>query len=159
MKSPSQEDVAYDLGVVLPPKDRHLLPKSHNVPKPKAGYGTRIYISRFSLTSFFKKHRYPLKEQYISAKIFRNVEEFRNYLHKNVEESNDQMICFNWRILKKNRGIVGHCILVERVGEKAIYLHNPGFGHSRDVMHVSIRDLFNATRKHYKGGIWVISRK
>ena len=157
IKPPSQEDIAYDLGVVLPPEHKHLLPRSHNAPKAKAGYGTRIHLKQYSLTSFFKKRKFNLKEKHFSAKGFKNAKIFGDFLRKNIAKGNDQLVCFNQGRLKGKKKSWGHCTVISRVGEKAVFMYDPDPRKSTMERRVPLQKLFDATKNHYKGGVWVIS--
>lgn len=155
-KSPKQEDIAYDLGVVLPPEHVHLLPRSHDAESSKAGYGTRIHLKQFSITSFFKKKGYRLEEKYVSAKRFKTSHDFGKFLKNNLDKGNDQMICFNQGRLKGKKRSWGHCAVIARVGEKVVFMYDPDPRKRFVERRVSIKKLYDATKHHFRGGIWII---
>lgn len=158
IKPPPQEEIAYELGVILPSDQKHLLPKSYSGKKPKAGFGTRINLKKYSLTSFFKKHNYPLKERYIPAEKLKTEKIFLDFLQKNIKERNDQLVCFNQGYLKGNKESWGHCAVVASVGESTITMCDPDPKQKR-LRRVPKSKLYRAIKNHYKGGIWVIDGK
>lgn len=152
----SQAEIAYDLGVILPPDHKHFLPKSHGGSKPKSGWGTRISLKRYSLNSFFRKRGYRLQEQYFPADRFQSEKEFREFLQTNIKRGNDLLICFNAPLLRGIDGSWGHATLIENIEEEFVLLQDPD-PDEKLVRKVLLRDLLKAAQQHYKGGVWVIS--
>jgi len=105
----SQDIIAYEFGVILPMKDKHLLSKSYTGRKPRSGWGTRIDIKKYSLTEFFKKHKFPLKEKFYSAEDFLTGENFKEFLLKEIKMKSDLLICFNYPLLYHIEGGLGAC--------------------------------------------------
>ncbi len=151
----AQADIAYDLGVILPPKDKHLLPRSHSGPRPKAGWGTRINLPRFSLTAFFEQRGYPLQVTFYPAKKFSSPEWFKKFLLNNVRQGNDLLTCFNYPQLYHQKGSWGHASLIEAVKKKCVTLYDP-LPKRKEARKVSLNDLFAASKNHHYGGVWVI---
>lgn len=151
-----QTDIAYDLGIILPPKDRHLLPKSYKGSKPKAGWGTRINLKKYSLAAFFKRQGYSLQETYYSAKRFNSKKQFKKFLSDNLKEKNDLLICFNYPSLYRMKGSWGHASLIEEAKKKYVVLRDPNPKH-KDARKVLLNDLLTVLKNHHNGGIWVIS--
>ena len=150
-----QTDIAYDLGIILSSQDRHLLPKSHKGQRPKAGWGTRINLKRYSLSTFFKKREYYLKEIFQSAKKFSSVMQFKKCLLEKIKEKNDLLICFNYPMLYHIKGSWGHASLIERVGDDKVILRDPNPKH-KELREVLLNDLLVALKSHHHGGIWLI---
>lgn len=150
-----QADIAYNLGIVLPPEDRYLLPKSHKGHKPKAGWGTRINLKKYSLTKFFKQQGYPLEEKFQSAKKFSLVEKFKKFLVDNIKNGNDLLICFNYPMLYHMEGRWGHASLIEETKSNGAILRDPNPNH-RNVRKVLLKDLLKSLKRHHCGGIWII---
>lgn len=150
-----QTDIAYDLGIILPSQERYLLPKSHKGQRPKAGWGTRINLKRYSLATFFKKREYHLKEIFQSAKKFSSTSQFRKFLLENIREKNDLLICFNYPMLYRIEGSWGHASLIEKVGDEKVTLRDPNPKHKK-AREVLLNDLLTALKNHHHGGIWII---
>lgn len=150
-----QTDIAYDLGIILSPKDKHLLPKSYKGTKPKAGWGTRLTLKKYSLATFFKRRGYSLQEIFHSAEEFRSVRQFKKFLLDNIGKENDLLICFNYPLLYHLEGSHGHASLIEEVNEKHVTLRDPSPKH-KQTRKTLPKDLLAALKNHYHGGIWVI---
>lgn len=157
-RPPAQGEIAYELGVVLPSKDRHLLPRSYKSSRPKAGWGTRIDIKGYSLTAFFKHWNYALKEKYHRVTDFPSEKKLRVFLKKNLKLNNDMLVCYSFPALYHLKGKVGHASLIEGVHGKYIILRDPS-AEDRLAIRVLLSDLMTSMRGHYKGGVWVISEK
>lgn len=152
-----QTDIAYDLGVILPSEDRHLLPKTHEGQRPKAGWGTRINLKKYSLTAFFKKQGYSLEEVFQLAKKFSSIKQFKKFLLDNIKEKNDLLICFNYPMLYHIKGSWGHASLIEKVGDDKVILRDPDPKH-KEEREILLNDLFTSLKNHYYGGIWVVKK-
>lgn len=150
----TQPTIAYDLGVALPPNQRKLLPKSYNVPRPKSGWGTRINKSKYSLGSFFKGRKYPLREEYHSAKSFASIRSFRKFLLDNVNE-NDMLVCFNYPMLYELEGSWGHASLVVGVGDSYVTLRDPDAKQTK-LRRVELGKFYLSLKNHPGGGVWVV---
>ncbi len=150
-----QTDIAYDLGIVLPFKDRHLLPKSHKGRRPKAGWGTRINLKKYSLARFFKQQEYSLEETFQSANKFSSVEKFKKFLADNIQKGNDLLICFNYPTLYHIEGRWGHASLIEEIKGNGVILRDPNPKH-RNAREALLKDLLKALKRHHHGGIWII---
>jgi hypothetical protein len=147
-----QTEIAYDLGIMLPPKERHLF-KSYKGSKPKSGWGTRIDVKKYSLTFFFQKRGYNLKEKFFPGKGFSSEKSFKDFLSKNVK--NDLLVCFNHPLLYKGRGSKGHASLIQAFTGEYIILSDPDSGHKKPRK-VPVANLLKAIKGHYKGGVWVV---
>ncbi len=153
----SQTKIAYDLGVVLPPADRHLLPKSYKGSKPGAGWGTRLNLKKYSLAVFLKQQKYPLQATRHSVEEFKSIRQFKKFLLDNMDKDNDLLICFNYPRLYRLAGDWGHASLIEEVNQKQIVLRDPSSKY-KTARKVLLADLLAALKKHYQGGIWVINK-
>ena len=153
-----QAEIAYDLGVVLPPEDRHSLPRSHKGRRPKAGWGTRINLKKYCLAVFFKRRGYFLKETFYSAKKFRTEKQFKEFLSDNVSKGNDLLVCFNYPFLHRLKGKWGHASLIEKLEKEYAILCDPQQKYKK-TRKVLMNDLLLALKNHNHGGIWVIKEK
>lgn len=158
IKPPLQEKIAYELGVILPQDKKHLLPRSYNGKKPRSGFGTRINLKKYSLTSFFEKYGYHLREHYVSVTKLKNEKTFSVFIRKNLNKKKDQLICFNQGFLKGDKESWGHCTVIADIDKNTVTMYNPSPKQKRP-QRVSLTKLYQAIKNHYKGGIWVISDK
>lgn len=156
-RPPSQAVIAYDLGVVLPSRWKHLLPRSHAA-TPKFGGGTRINIKKYSLTVFFKKWGYQLQETAYRGTNFGSVRSFRKFLINNLVNGNDLLVCYHYPTLWMLPGSWGHGVLIESVGNKFVTICDPYLPKGKRCR-VQLSRLFNAIGEHgaYYGRVDVIS--
>lgn len=154
----TQEEIAYELGVVLPPDQRHLLPKSYKVAKPKSGYGTRIQTKRYALKGFFRRRKYPLTDAYFIGNRFRTAMTLRKFLREQLGAGNDLLTCFNYPLLYGLNGSWGHASLVERIDDEFVYLRDPDPSQKK-LRRVVIADLRKAMQGFAGRGVWVIEDK
>jgi hypothetical protein len=118
----SQEDIGYDLGLIVPKKDRKLFQRVRTGKKPKAGWGTQVEKSIYSINHFFKKNKINLKEQYF---FLTDSEEIEKFLEKNLKDK-DIIVCFNNKALYNKGKNVGHVSIVESIKGNYITLIDPG---------------------------------
>lgn len=150
-----QASIAYDLGIILPPSARRLLPQSYKGKKPPAGWGTRLNLKKYSLAAFFKRHQYPLQTIFHSAKEFRAARQFKKFLLNNLNKNHDLLVCFNYPRLYHLTGSWGHAALIEEVTPQYVILCDPSSKH-KTTEKILLTDLLAALKKHYQGGLWVI---
>jgi hypothetical protein len=72
----AQEDIGYELGLIVPKRYKKLLPKARTGKRPHAGYGTQVGKEKYSINKFFKKHGIPLKEEYFPLEKIENVKKW-----------------------------------------------------------------------------------
>ena len=53
IKRGSQEEIGYELGLVVPKEKTHLFTKTRTGKKPVAGYGTQINKEKYSINNYF----------------------------------------------------------------------------------------------------------
>lgn len=151
----SQSDIGYELGMILPPSKRHLKIKSYIGNRPKAGWGSRINIKKFSLTKFFRKEKLLLAEKHYPAKYFRTLKQLKRFIQDNLKESSDLLTCFNYPLLYNGKGSWGHASLIENVKDKKLILCDPGRKY-KQLRSVNLKDFFVSIKNHPTGGIWII---
>lgn len=62
MRLISQEEIGYDLGLIVPQKYKSLFKKVQMGKKPKAGWGTQTGKPVYSINNFFRKNKINLKK-------------------------------------------------------------------------------------------------
>ena len=151
---PSQEEIGYHLGLIVPKKDKNLFQKVRTGKKPKAGWGTQVGEKAYSINSFFKKNKINLKENYF---FLTEPEEIKKFLKENLKNK-DIIVCFNYSKLYGTKGNSGHVSIVEDIKGNQITLIDP----ERNVpkyRRVSLEKLSESIKSHGKekrGGFWVI---
>jgi hypothetical protein len=154
----SQAAIGYELGLTLPPEKRlrRLFPKARFATRPPGwGYGTRVGIKRYSINSYFKRNRMPLKETYYPPERIGNAAKL---ISESMRRGDDVLACFNNKRLYGGIGDWGHVCVIEGISSKKAKLldpDNPPYHNS-----VDLKRLVAAMRYHgrkNRGGLWVIS--
>lgn len=155
IKNNGQEDIAYDLGLVVPLEDRSLFKKVRVEEKPIAGYGTQVQNEEYSINNFFRIHDIPLIEEY---HYITDIEEAKKFLSDNNE--NDIMICFHCATLYDNpQTDWGHMVLYDHLDGDYIILQEPSV--KRDIEKIKIEKVIEAIKNHGKekgSGFYLIKK-
>lgn len=159
LPTPTQSNIGYALGMLLPPAKRDVFDiKSHTGKQPKAGWGTRINKKKYSLQNFFLKNSLPLVEKFYSASNFKSKNQLKSFLKKNIEKDDDLLTCFSYSLYNKESKI-GHASLISKIDTKDnVILVDPGRKYKKPRT-VSLDDYYIALKKHPDGGIWHITSK
>ena len=154
IKHGTQENIGYELGLVVPKVKAHLFTKVRTGKKPVAGYGTQVSKKEYSINRYFSKNNINLKEVYYPPEKVRDV---RNFISENMKKGNDLIVCFNHRKLY-GIGDYGHASLIHSISKDTVTLIDPESGVPKR-RRVNIRKLVAAMKYHGKkrrGGFWVI---
>jgi hypothetical protein len=153
----SQEEVGYELGLVVPKAAAHKFKKVRVKSKPGAGYGTQVAKKPYSINNFFRKYNINLIEEYIFTY---NIEEARKIIEENLKQNNDIITCFNSKALH-GEGDYGHVSLIESIEGDMITLVDPAKNVPKRIK-VKLDKLVKAIEIHGKknqAGFWVIKEK
>lgn len=151
----AQEEIGKELGLVVPKEYKKIFPTIKTKDKPSAGYGTQIHKTKYSLNSFFLKHRYHLKEEYYPLSRISNI---NNWLRNTLTKDNDIVVCFNYSKLYVEEG-EGHVSLINSISGNNLILIDPRYK-SPKIRCVSLPKLIAAIKAHgeiNRAGFWVIS--
>jgi len=148
----SQEDIGWEVGLIVPEKSKHQFKRVRTEPKPPAGYGTQVHIMDFSMNKFFKKYNIPLQETLCGVEDIKNMSKF---IIKNLEKENDLIACF----YDKERDY-GHVCLIESCDTETenVTLVDPEQNRPKRRS-IALSELASAMKAHGKekgGGIWLI---
>lgn len=152
IKHGSQEEIGYELGLIVPKEKAHLFTKVRTGKKPTTGWGTQVNKKKYSITNYFSKHKIRLKEAYYPIE---KVKDVKNFTAENLQKGNDLIVCFNNKRLY-GAGDYGHVSLIQEIKVDIVTLINP----EKDApKKVELAKLIDAMRYHRKkrGGFWVIS--
>lgn len=155
IKHGSQEDIGYELGLIVPRNKKKLFKKVRVGKMPLAGFGTQVCKKEYSINNFFKNNDIDFKETYYAPK---DIKDIKLFIKNNIEKQNDIMVCFNNKALFGS-GDFGHVCLVQEIKDDTVALVNPENDKSEDDVEIS--KLFKAILKHGKirrGGFWIISK-
>ncbi len=151
----TQDEIGYELGLIVPKDKAHLFTKVRTGEKPVAGYGTQVDKEEYSINNYFKKNNINLKEKYFFVK---DIPDVKDFIISNIKKNNDIMVCFNNKILYGS-GDWGHVSLIQGIEKDTVFLVDP----EKDVpkiRKVKLDKLISAIEYHGKekrGGFWLIS--
>ncbi|MCK5044877.1 hypothetical protein KAR26_04095 [Candidatus Parcubacteria bacterium] len=151
----SQEDIGYNLGLIVSEKYKSLFQKVRTGKKPISGWGTQVGRSIYSINNFFKKHKIDLKENYF---FLCEPEEIRKFLKENLDK--DIIVCYNYpKLYDKKVEVWGAVAIIENIKGDCITLIDPGYTLPK-YRKVSLKKLSEAIKIHgeaRRAGFWIIS--
>lgn len=152
----SQEEIGWHLGLIVPEAGQHLFKKVRVGKKPKAGYGTRMNLKKYSLNTYFEKKGLPLR---MELKTLAKVGEVGTFLTKNIKEGKDVIVCFyNEKLFGKGKW--GHVCLIQGIDtvKKTVTLIDPEKKEPK-IREVNLDKLMAAVKFHENysktAGFWV----
>lgn len=156
----SAEELGYEMGLIVPPREKSLFWNVRTGSRPKAGYGTQIQKPEFALNFIFTKLSIPLKVDYFLD--FPTVESFRSFLAA-VDYSQDYLFCFDWGTLHNTDYRTGHACLLDTVifGKEELRIIDT-LPDAPKWQTVSFKQMYQAIKNHAPvnyGGIWKISSR
>lgn len=156
-----QEDIAYELGLVVPKADRKFFQHPRQVKKPDWGWGTNILSKGHSIDEAMKRLEVPLRARFYWANDIPSVDDLLETLRDMQEEDGDILVCFDHGLLWGNEKTNGHVCVFDRVEDTSIWLVNP----EREApkhQKVEAAKLYGAMKDHFEdkgaGGLWLIER-
>lgn len=152
----SQEEIGYDLGLIVPQRYKKLFGKVRTGKRPKDGWGTQTGKLIYSLNNFFRKNRINLKEE---RSFLIKSKEIKEFLKKNLKDK-DIIVCFDYKNLyHKQRDSRGHVSIIENIENDIVTLIDPEYRVPK-YRKVSLEEISKAIESHGEengGGFWVIS--
>jgi len=151
----SQEEIGYELGLIVPKEVVPLFTKVRTGKRPAAGYGTQTGKKRYSIDNFFKKNNIALKKIFYPVDTITGVDRF---IIEHLKKRHDIMVCFNNKILH-GIGDYGHICLIQGISRDIVTLIDS----ERNVpkkRKVKLSKLIEAIRYHgtdKQGGFWIVS--
>ena len=150
-----QEDIAYELGLVVPEKDENLFKKARIEEKPIAGYGTQIQKEEYSINNYFRKHNIQLIQEYY---YITDTEKAKKFFLKN--DDNDILICCHCGTLyDAPHADWGHMLLFDHLEDDIVVVLDPS--PKRNYEKIKIETLIKSIEIHGidKGaGFWLIKK-
>ena len=154
----SQDEIGYQLGLIVPINKAHLFTKVRTGKAPVAGRGTQTSLEEFSISTYFKRNDIPLR---ITTHAITEIENLSEFISSNLRADHDIIVCYNSRLLFKE-GDLEHVSLVQEIDfkTKRATLIDPAIGTPK-VRIIKLSKLEEVLRQHAiskAGGFWVISR-
>ena len=153
----TQDDIGWDLGLIVPPEAVPEFTAVRTGPMPRAGYGTRTSKPEFSIENYFDRRRLPLSITSVSPA---SLDALTSTIAAAFVQGDDIVICFNSRTLFGD-GDIEHVALIESVAIDSghVTVIDPAIGAS-ERRNTTIAAIFETIRHHDAseiGGMWIIS--
>jgi len=159
LSSMSQDEIGWELGLIVPAEIKSEFVKVRTGPKPPVGYGTQVSKSQFSIENYFIRNCLPLSIKRVSAT---SVLELDTIFSSALNQDDDIALCLNSLYLF-GQGDLEHVFLVEKynraIGQVTIV--DPAIGAPINRV-TSIDSIFDTIQNHNVsnlGGLWIVSAK
>ena len=157
LKYQSQEEIGYQLGLIVPSEDKDHFTKVRTGSEPKAGYGTQTSKEEFSIPNYFRKNNLPLK---LTKRQPAHVQELRKCLNNFLSCDDDVIICYNRQLLFGD-GDLEHVSLIQSFDNEAdrILIIDPAIGAPkyRKVNLEKLSNVLISDQASEQVGLWIIS--
>ena len=155
----SQDEIGYQLGLIVPKEKAHLFSKVRTGRMPNTGWGTRTSEKQYSINNYFVKNNLPLKLTICSAQDVENVAEF---VIQNLVKDNDIIIWYNSQLLFGD-GDTEHVSLIQEFDTEndEITIVDPatGVAEIRRAKFSRLIQVLKSYETNRLGGFWIVSRK
>lgn len=153
----SQDEIGYQLGLIVPKEKEHLFKQTRTGPEPRSGYGTQTSKKEFSIASYFRRNSLPLKLVKIKP---HSLDELHSQLTISIRNGDDVIICYNSRLFGGD-GNIEHVSLVQEVDLETGYLLvvDPAIDAPK-LRETTMNRLYDILRTHVvseHGGLWIVS--
>jgi hypothetical protein len=154
----SQEEIGWELGLLVPPEIKSAFTRVRTGPKPPAGYGTQTSKPEFSIENYFLRNLFPLSITRVSPS---SLNELTATLEAELDRDNDVVLCFNSRRLFGDGGLE-HAALIEAFDKARgrATVVDPAIGAPKRRF-AAADSIFETIRAHAVsaiGGLWIISQ-
>lgn len=153
----SQDEIGWELGLLVPPEIESAFTKVRTGPMPSVGYGTQTAKPEFSIEIFFSRNRLPLSIARLSPS---SLKELISILETALACDNDVVLCFNSQSLFGD-GDIEHAALIETFNKTTgqVTVVDPAISSPKHKI-ASIENIFATIQAHdisTLGGVWIIS--
>jgi hypothetical protein len=153
----SQDDIGYELGLIVPPEVASQFEKVSTGAEPRTGYGTQTSKNKFSIELFFRRHHPEFNFKHTTPST---LAEHRQILEQCKSPSVDLIICYNSQKLFGD-GDPEHTSLIESydLSNDRIAIVDPAIGVPK-LRKTSAKKLFDVIRSHELSniaGFWIVS--
>ena len=155
----SQDEIGYQLGLIVPKEKAHLFGKVRTGKMVKTGWGTQTSKKRYSINNYFVKNNLPLKLTICTAQDVENAAEF---VIQNLMKDNDIIICYNSQLLFGDED-TEHVSLIQEFDTEndEITIVDPATGVPK-TRKAKLSELIQVLKSHETSklaGFWIVSRK
>lgn len=153
----SQDEISYQLGLIVPQDLEQKFLKVRTGPKPQTGYGTQTSKEEFSIRNYFRRNSIPLK--FIKLQL-QTAGELHSRLSTSIQAGDDVIICYNSRLLFGD-GDIEHVSLIQEFDTETgdLVVVDPAIGAPK-LRKTTIERLFETFNAHdvsNNGGLWIVS--
>ena len=154
----SQDEIGYQLGLIVPLEKKHLFSKVRTGRRAIAGWGTQTSKKKYSINNYFVKNYLPLKQTIFRVQEISNVTQF---IIQNLLNDNDIIVCYNSQLLF-NDGDIEHVSLIQEIDTETgiLTIIDPAIGVPK-IRKTRIEKLTNVLKAHKaskSAGFWIISQ-
>ena len=153
----SQDEIGWELGLLVPPGLKSAFAKVRTGPMPPAGYGTQILKPEFSIENYFNRNHLPLSIQRVSPS---SLDALISAIETALDRDNDVVLCFNSRRLFGD-GDSEHVAIIEAFNKTSgqVTLVDPAIGAPKR-RNAAVESVFATIQEHTVsplGGIWIVA--
>jgi len=113
----SQDEIGYQLGLVVPEEIAYKFCKVRTGPEPRAGYGTQTSKEEFSISAYFRRNSLPLELCKVQPQT---LDQLRCHLVDSLRAGHDVIICYNSHLLFGD-GDIEHVSLIQAFEMERIF--------------------------------------
>jgi Peptidase_C39 like family len=156
-----QEDIANELGLVVPKEDLHLFEKARTGERPPSGWGTQIGEQKYEINKALSRLEVPLKAALIKTDVIQSAQNLQNEIANALQAGKDVLVCFSYGKLWNTDSMGGHVCVIDRIENDTVWLVDPGQNVPKHRQ-VNIDSLYEAIKYHadenkaQAPGLWVI---
>jgi len=155
----SQDEIGWELGLLVPPEIKSEFTKVRTGPEPQAGYGTQTSKPEFSIEKYFDCNQLPLSITRFSPS---SLKEMISNIEVALKQENDIVLCFNSQLLFGD-GDIGHVSLIEEFNKENghVTVIDPAIEAPKRRI-TTIVEIFKTIQNHNVseiGGLWIISER
>jgi hypothetical protein len=156
LKSTSQDEIGYQLGLTVPKEKVHLFSKVRTGRMPKTGWGTQTSKKQYSINNYFITNNLPLKLTFYNIEAIDNVSDF---IIQNIMNDNDIIIRYNSQLLWGN-GDTDHVSLIQEIENKELAIVDPAIGVPK-IRKIRLSQLIHVLKSYDASNqcsFWIVSR-
>ena len=155
----SQDEIGWELGLIVPPELKSEFTRVRTGSMPRAGYGTQTSKPEFSIESYFDRKHIPLSIRRVSPS---SLKELISTIETACAQNNDIILCYNSRLLFGD-GDLEHVSLIEEFNKNSgqVKVVDPAIGAPKRRI-TGINEILKTINNHTVseiGGLWIISER
>jgi hypothetical protein len=153
-----QEDIAFELGLIVPKKDEFLFQKVQKRDKGRKGWGTNIGWKNYSLSEGLKRSNIPLSARFYLSEELKSSEELKLMLSDLQDEGVDILLCYDYREVWGGEGETSHVCVFDKIENNTVWMIDPEQNVPK-FRHTTVNKLFKGIKKNGSdsfNGMWLL---